>query len=206
MSIRICSPARTSNFGKLSGISRMRVDRLRRSGLFFFQRLYVLRPKLGSLADLLIAVTLINSRHAGKRPRPIVQRQLNDMRNDAEPLQSACEAPAKIVQRPRPDCRSDLSLCAAVIAERTIRAINSIRNASFLSSVHVHHRLFGDVGSNNKKPDREEICAPFSNCSIFVNACRFSHCCLVHIAYNHFDLLCTSHDRQARQDFIGRKC
>ena len=66
---------------------------------------------------------LINSGDAAEGPTAVVQCQLNNMRSNPEPLEAACEASAKIVERPWSNRRSDFSLCATMVAKRTIGAI-----------------------------------------------------------------------------------
>ncbi len=68
----------------------------------------------------------------------------------AEPLRSACKAPTKIVKRPRPDSRSDLSLRATVVAERTIRAIE--HNLPVLGKVSNTRRIIGIIGMSCGTP------------------------------------------------------
>jgi hypothetical protein len=97
---------------------------LRRNGFLYCQRLDVLRPGLEGLAHLSrVAMPLINSSDAAKGPTAVVQCQLNNMRSNPEPLEAACEASAKIVERPWLDRRSDFCLCATMVAKRTIGAI-----------------------------------------------------------------------------------
>ena len=91
---------------------------------FGYQRFDVLAPKFEGLSNFLrIAMALINPGYTGKCSGAVVQRQLNNMRSNTEPLQPTGEAPAQIVKRPRPDRWRDLFLCAAMIAKWTIRTV-----------------------------------------------------------------------------------
>jgi hypothetical protein len=88
------------------------------------QRLDVLRPQLEGLSHFLhVTMPLIYSGHTAEGPTAVVQCQLYNMWSNPEPLQSACEAAAKIVQRPPPDRWGDLSLRATMVTKRSVRAV-----------------------------------------------------------------------------------
>ena len=108
------------------------------------------RPQLESLANFFgIAMSLVVFRPHRKTSRndsALARRYAEH----AEPLRSACKAPTKIVKRPRPDRRSDLSLRATVVAERTIRAIE--HNLPVLGKVSNTRRIIGIIGMSCGTP------------------------------------------------------
>ena len=101
------------------------VKRLRRDSFLCGQRLDVLRPGFEGFAYFShVTMPLINSRDTTERPTAVVQCQLNNMRSNPEPLEAAGEASAKIMKRPWRDCWRDFFLCATMIADRPIAAID----------------------------------------------------------------------------------
>ncbi len=90
-------------------------------------------------------MTLINSSQTAKGTAAVAQRELDNMRSNAEPLESTGEAAAKIMKRPRRDCRSNLFLRPTMVAKRTIRPF-STNLPAVLGNVSSTRRIIGVIG------------------------------------------------------------